>query len=70
MAAKAGESIENGIWLADAGGIYGTGFLSNSGVFDQTGLDASACKDFAEVDLDPITAGNASAEIGKRINRF
>jgi len=68
VAAKAGASIENGIWLADAGGVYGTGFLSNDGVFDQGGLDASACKDFTEATIASITAGNAAAQFGAVYN--
>ena len=64
VAAKAGESIENGIWLADAGGVYGAGFLSNNGVFDQAGLDASACQDFTEATITSVTAGNAAAQFG------
>ena len=64
IAGKAGESIENGIWLADAGSIYGTGFLSNDGVFDEAGVDASACKDFTEATITAVTAGNAAAQFG------
>jgi len=64
IAGKAGESIENGLWLADAGGIYGTGFLSNDGVFDEAGVDASACKDFSEATISAITAANAAAQFG------
>tara|TARA_Y100001972_G_scaffold45118_1_gene55719 strand:+ start:3231 stop:4229 length:999 start_codon:yes stop_codon:yes gene_type:complete len=64
IAGKAGESIENGLWLADTGGVYGTGFLSNDGVFDETGADASACKDFTEATINSVTAGNAAAQFG------
>jgi hypothetical protein len=68
VAAKAGASIENGLWVADAGGIYGTGFLSNDGVFDQAGLDASALKDFTQATIAGgagVSATNAIAAFGK-----
>ena len=68
VAAKAGESIENGIWLADTGGIYGTGFLSNDGVFDQAGADASACKDFVESTIAAITNANAVDQFAQVYN--
>jgi hypothetical protein len=51
VAGKAGAQLENGIWVADAGGIFGAGFLSNDGVFDQNGLNASACADFTQSTL-------------------
>jgi len=69
IAGKAGESIENGLWLADTGGVYGTGFLSNDGVFDEAGVDASACKDFSEATIAGITAGNAAAQFGTVYNQ-
>ena len=50
VAAKVGESLENSIWKGSA--VFGTGFQSNDGSLDETGADASACKDFFEVDLD------------------
>ena len=46
VAAKAGESVENGIWLGTD--PYGIGFLSDDGTVDEGGADASACKDFVE----------------------
>ncbi len=46
VAGKAGESVENGIWLGTA--PYGIGFLSDNGTVDEAGADASACKDFVE----------------------
>ena len=61
VANQASAQIENGIWVADAGGIFGAGFLSDDGVFDQTGLNASACADFTQVTMDganPISATN------------
>jgi len=51
VAGKAGAQLENGIWVADAGGIFGAGFLSDDGVFDQAGLNASACADFTQSTL-------------------
>lgn len=51
VAAKAGEQLESLMWAGDSGSVFGTGFLSNDGVQDETGIDASACKDFAEADF-------------------
>ena len=51
VAGKAGAQLENGLWVADAGSIFGAGFLSNDGVFDQSGLNASACADFTQSTL-------------------
>jgi hypothetical protein len=51
VAGKAGAQLENGLWVADAGGIFGAGFLSDDGVFDQNGLNASACADFTQSTL-------------------
>ena len=51
VAGKAGAQLEDGLWVADAGGIFGAGFLSNDGVFDQSGLNASACADFTQSTL-------------------
>ena len=51
VAGQASAQIENGIWVADAGPIFGAGFLSNDGVFDQLGLNASACADFTQVTM-------------------
>ena len=50
VAAKAGAHIENMIWKGSS--PFGVGFQSNDGSLDETGADASACKDFHEVDLD------------------
>jgi hypothetical protein len=68
VAAKAGESIENALWLADTGGIYGTGFLSNDGVFDEAGVDASACAGFVESTIATITNANAVDQFGQVYN--
>jgi hypothetical protein len=51
VAGKAGAQLENGIWVADASSIFGAGFLSNDGVFDQSGLNASAMADFTQSTL-------------------
>ena len=51
VAGRAGAQLENGIWVADASSIFGTGFLSNDGVFDQLGLNASAMADFTQATL-------------------
>ena len=50
VAAKAGAHIENMIWKGSS--PFGVGFQSNDGSLDETGADASAMKDFHEVDLD------------------
>ena len=57
VAAKTGAQLENGLWVSDnangdgSNGTLGIGFVSNDGTFDQTGLDASACKDFGEAQI-------------------
>ena len=56
VAGQASAQIENGIWVADANNIMGAGFLSNDGVFDQSGLNASACADFTQVTLNSGSA--------------
>tara|TARA_R100001082_G_scaffold96226_1_gene63714 strand:+ start:94 stop:1086 length:993 start_codon:yes stop_codon:yes gene_type:complete len=57
VAAKAGEQLENSIWKGSS--PFGVGFLSDDGTFDETGLEASACKSFFEADISAITAANA-----------
>ena len=57
VAGKAGAQLENGLWVADAGSIFGAGFLSNDGVFDQSGLNASACAAFTQ---SPLNSGAAT----------
>ena len=49
VAGKAGAHIENMIWKGSS--PFGTGFLSNDGTQDEAGADASALKDFTEVDF-------------------
>ena len=48
VAERTGSNLENLLWSGDAGAVFGTGFLSNDGVIDETGIDASACAGFAE----------------------
>ena len=50
VAAKAGEQLETLMWRADSGAVWGLGLLSNDGVIDEAGIDASACADFIEAD--------------------
>ena len=57
VAEKAAAQLENLVWVGDAGAVFGVGFLSNDGVFDQAGLDASACADFTQIQ---INAGAAT----------
>ena len=56
VAGQAASQIENGIWVGDASGIFGAGFVSNDGVFDQTGLNASATADFTQVTMNTGSA--------------
>ena len=51
VAGKAGAQLENGLWVSNTAGLFGAGFLSNDGVFDQNGLNASACADFTQSTL-------------------
>lgn len=58
-AEQAGKSLESLMWAADAGTVWGLGLLSNDGVIDETGIDASAMADFAEAVTDAtFTAAN------------
>jgi hypothetical protein len=64
VAAKAAAQLEIALWQGAS--PFGTGFLSDDGNQDETGADASACKDFSEVDFanaldkDDILAGMAA----------
>ena len=49
VAGKAAAQLEIGIWQGSS--PFGTGFLSNDGAQDEAGADASAMKDFTEVDF-------------------
>lgn len=57
-AQRAGEHLEKLMFASDDGSVFGTGFLSANGVIDESGIDASACKDFAEADLGTAFAKN------------
>jgi hypothetical protein len=48
VAERTGTNLENLLWSGDAAAIFGTGFLSNDGVIDEAGIDASACANFVE----------------------
>ena len=48
VAERTGSNLESIIWTGAA--PFGTGFLSNDGVIDEAGIDASACADFVEAD--------------------
>ena len=48
VAERTGSNLENLLWSGDAAAIFGTGFLSNDGVIDEAGIDASACANFVE----------------------
>ena len=59
VAAKTAENLESLMWAADAGAIWGTGLLSNSGTINEAGIDASAMADFTEAVTDAaFTAAN------------
>jgi hypothetical protein len=60
VAAKTAESIENQLWQGSS--VFGVGFLSNDGTFDETGFDASGLAGATEVDIATITNANAIAQ--------
>ena len=65
-AEQAGKSLESLMWAADAGTVWGLGLLSNDGVIDEAGIDASAMAGFAEaVTAAAFTAGNILGEMDK-----
>jgi len=59
VAERTGSHLEELIWQGDAGAVFGTGFLSNDGVIDEAGIDASACADFVEADT-TVTAWSST----------
>lgn len=66
VADKTGENLESLMWAADAGAVWGLGLLSNDGVIDEAGIDASAMADFTEaVVAAAFTAGNILGEMDK-----
>ena len=52
VANKTGENLESLMWAADAGAVWGLGLLSNDGVIDEDGIDASAMAGFTEAVTD------------------
>jgi hypothetical protein len=62
IAGKAAAQLEIGIWQGAS--PFGTGFLSDDGTQDETGADASACKDFSEYDFDAALQSSDSTAAG------
>tara|TARA_R110002020_G_scaffold119593_4_gene272818 strand:- start:1265 stop:2239 length:975 start_codon:yes stop_codon:yes gene_type:complete len=62
LAAQTGTSLENLMWQG-ATTTFPLGFLSNDGVIDEDGIDASACKDFIEHDT-AATAWSSTTILG------
>ncbi len=54
VAERTGTNLETLMWTGAA--PFGTGFLSNDGVIDDAGIDASAMKDFTEADTGALGA--------------
>ena len=48
VAERTGSNLESIIWSGAT--PFGTGFLSNNGTIDETGINASACQDFVQAD--------------------
>ena len=68
VAAKAGAHVENMIWKGSS--PFGVGFQSDDGSLDETGADASAMKDFKEVDLSgAITSANVIGFLGDVLDK-
>jgi hypothetical protein len=66
VAAQTGENLESLMWAGDSGAVWGLGLLSNDGVIDETGIDASAMKDFTEaVTVAAFDASNILGEMDK-----
>ena len=62
IASKAAAQLEIGIWQGTS--PFGTGLLSDDGNQDETGADASACKDFSEYDFDAALQSSDSTAAG------
>ena len=62
VAGKAAAQLEIGIWQGAS--PFGTGFLSDDGTQDETGADASACKDFSEYDFNAALQSSDSSAAG------
>lgn len=66
VAAKAGQNLETLLWSGDAAAIWGLGLLSNDGVIDEAGIDASAMGGFTQITTAAaFTAGNILGEMDK-----
>ena len=66
VAAKAGQNLETLLWAGDAAAVWGLGLLSNDGVIDEAGIDASAMGNFGQVTTAAtFTAGNILGEMDK-----
>ena len=66
VSAKAGQQLETLLWAGDAAAIWGLGLLSNDGVIDEAGINASAMQDFGQVQTAAtFTAGNILGEMDK-----
>ena len=66
VAAKAGQNLETLLWAGDSGTVWGLGLLSNDGVIDEAGIDASAMGSFAQVTTAAtFTAANILGEMDK-----
>jgi hypothetical protein len=63
VAGKAAAQLEIGIWQGSS--PFGVGFLSNDGTQDEAGADASAMKDFTEVDYAAVTKSNVLGHMEK-----
>ena len=68
VAGKAAAQLEIGIWQGSS--PFGTGFLSDDGTQDETGADASAMKDFSEVDFaDALAASDILTDMASVYNK-
>lgn len=63
VAAKTAEHLETVMWTSQAS-LYTQGFLSNDGVFDESGADASKLGGCREATISSVTASNAIEQIG------
>jgi len=67
VAGKAAAQLEIGIWQGSS--PFGTGFLSDDGNQDEAGADASALKDFSEVDFaDALAAADILTDMASVYN--
>ena len=66
VSAKAGQNLETLLWAGDAAAIWGLGLLSNDGVIDEAGIDASAMGNFGQVTTAAtFSAANILGEMDK-----